>query len=637
MAEPDAGTPAPGDAAAPDGPPAPAQPFECKSDETVLLTADPVIAVGKTAGAAIIGCRGPITTITWTQTEGPPVELLSAHTQAISFDVPEVGTYSFQASYGLSTGINGVGTVNVRAVAPSVPSRIAVRVDQAVRSLGNTSVRAWPTLAVGEVMAGISWEQTRGPTVMLDMADPRRIVFKAPDVAGDTILGFRATVRTTGGATDTDDVMVVVEKAAPVPMNGTFSRTHVSRVYPYKRNSRYANVLVSCVFRPDLTSATGCALSTLPLLAQTTAAGQIPTVDQVMERVLVSHDWMGANFEQFLATQDPDGDLRRMLGAVTAVVIGAHVRPSLYYGATAAIYLDAIYLWLRPGERDSIDEAPDYRAGFGDGLTFQGLSRWTLNNNYAWPSYRRDTRATRTVDTITNEFGRLLFHELSHAGDFFPPSVHASLDMTKNPSANYVPRFNAGQLPSSLLTTMSPLTSMEMKALGQVLFQGAMATEAQKAYQPAQVGDFFRSDRANDTYNYSTAREDLAMMVEEFMMSYRRAVRRDVAITNRLMPGQTSAELLVSWGQRGRIADPVLKPRISFVLGQILPWIDRSAIDKVLPPIAMTAGASWLSTVMLPPPPVTADVELPVSAEEDTRRTLEELAARAEHIRALLP
>ena len=40
---------------------------------------------------------------------------------------------------------------------------------------------------------------------------------------------------------------------------------------------------------------------------------------------------------------------------------------------------------------------------------------------------------------------------------------------------------------------------------------------------------------------------------------------------------------------------------------------------------------------MLPPPPVTADYELPVTAEEDTRRTLEELAARAEHIRALLP
>ena len=328
VSEPDGGAPTPSDAAAmPDGPPAPAQPFECKSEETVLLTADSTITVGKTAGAAIIGCRGPITNVTWTQTDGPRVELLSGNTQAISFDVPEVGTYTFQVSYGLSTGINGVGTVSVRAAAPSTPSRVTVRADQAVRSQGNTSVRAWPTLAVGEVMAGISWEQTRGPTVMLDMADPRRIVFKAPDVAGDTILGFRAIVRTTGGATDVDDVMVVVEKATPVPMNGTFSRTHVSRVYPYKRNSKYANVLVSCVFRPDLTSATGCALSTLPLLAQATpgrsdphrrpgdgeGAG-LPRLDGCQLRAVPDHPGPGRR-------------LRRMLGAVTAVVIGAHVRP----------------------------------------------------------------------------------------------------------------------------------------------------------------------------------------------------------------------------------------------------------------------------------------------------------------------
>jgi hypothetical protein len=628
---------APADAAPmPDAPPLPTQAFECMTGEPVLVTADPVVLVGKTAGAAVLGCRGALTTVAWTQTAGPPVELLSATTQAISFEPPDEGIYSFQVNYGLATGINGIGTVDVRAVVPPTPSRITVRTDQAVRSQGNTSVRAWPTLAVGEVMAGISWEQTRGPTVMLDMGDSRRIVFKAPEVTADTILGFRATVRTTSGVTDVDDVMVVVENAPQAPMGGTFSRTHVSRVYPYRRNTKYANVLVPCVFKAELNTTNGCPLSTLPLLGQQTPAGQIPTVDQVMERVLVSHDWMGANFEQFLQTQDTDGDFRRMLGSITAVVIGAHVRPALYYGATAAIYLDAIYLWLRPQERDVIDEAPDYRAGFGDGLMFSALTRWTLNNNYAWPTYRRDTRASRTVDSITNEFGRLLYHELSHAADFFPSSIVASLDNTKTPYDLYVPRFRAGQLPSSLLTTQSPLGSEEMKALGQVLFQGAPASDAQKAYQPNQVGDFFRSDRANDTYNYSTPREDLAMMVEEFMMAYRRGVRRDVAITNRFTPMLTADQLLVTWGQRGRIGDPAVKPRIRFVLSQILPWVDPSVVDSVLAPIEMPGGKSWYGTVMLPPPPATADHLPPVSVEEDTLRLQEELAARAEHLRALL-
>jgi hypothetical protein len=317
------------------------------------------------------------------------------------------------------------------------------------------------------------------------------------------------------------------------------------------------------------------------------------------------------------------------------VVIGAHVRPALYYGTTAAIYLDAIYVWLRPNERDLIDEAPDYRASFGDALQFSALTRFTLNNSPAWPSYRRDTRPTRTVDSITNEFGRLLFHELSHAADYFPPSIHASLDMSKTPAQLYIPRFQAGQLVSSMLTAMAPLTSAEMKALGQVLFAGTDANDTQKAYQPQQVGDFFRADRANDTYNYSTPREDLAMLVEEFMMAYRRGVRRDVAITNHYTPMLRSDQLLVAWGQRGRIGDATIKPRIQFALGQLLPWVSPTVVDTLLTPIPMPVGQSWFNTVMLPPPPATADVWPPVSVEEDSDLLREELARRVDHLEAL--
>ena len=228
----------------------------------------------------------------------------------------------------------------------------------------------------------------------------------------------------------------------------------------------------------------------------------------------------------------------------------------------------------RPPSATSSTRPPTTGPGFGDGLTFSGLTRWTANNEFAWPYYRRDTRATRAVASITNAFGRVLFHELSHAADFFPPSIHASLDPSKTPNELYLPRFRAGQLPSSVLAARLPLGSSEMKALGQVLFAGAMATDRQKGYQPAQVAEFFRGDRANDTYSYSTAREDLAMLVEEFMMAHRRGVRRDIAITNRYMTGLPSDQLIVSWGQRGRIGDPGLRARVQFVLGQIVPWID---------------------------------------------------------------
>ena len=68
-----------------------ARPGGLPPDEPVLVVADRSV-VGKTAGAAIVGCAGPLPDVSWTQTAGPAVELLSARTQAISFDPPEPGT-----------------------------------------------------------------------------------------------------------------------------------------------------------------------------------------------------------------------------------------------------------------------------------------------------------------------------------------------------------------------------------------------------------------------------------------------------------------------------------------------------------------------------------------------------------------
>jgi hypothetical protein len=637
-AAPDA--PARGDPApvlAPD-PPEPPPPVACPPGERVLVVADRRVPVGKTAGAAILGCDGPLPDVSWAQTSGPPVQLLSHRTQAISFDPPEPGTYTFSVAYRQGDG-NGGGTTTsktatVVATRPPAVSRLTIRSDQAVRELGNISLRAWPTLAFGEVMAEISWQQLEGPMMKLETADPRRIVFKAPEVERDTALVFRATVRTTSGVVDSDNVVVVVENQPQAAPEGFFSRIHVSRVYPFRRAGKYADRLVGCVFRPELDASNGCPLSTLPLIAQETVATQLPSVDQIMDRVLVSHDWAGENFEQFLLTQDPDQDFRRMFAAVTAIVIGVHIRPPIYYGATGAIYLDAEDLWLNPAQRDTTDESPDYRLAFSDGLTFSGLTRWTSNNNYAWTSYRRDTRATRTLASITSAFGRVLYHELSHASDFFPPSLYRSLDSSKTPNQLYLPRFRANELPSSQLAAELPLTSGDMKSLGQVMFAGVMATDRQKAFQPAEVADFFRGDRANDTYSYSTAREDLAMLVEEFMMAYRRGIRRDIAITNKYMASLPSDQIVVSWGQRGRIADPSLKARLQLVLAKIAPWIDPASLDALPPPLAMPAGAGWYSTVQLPAPPRAAAL-LSEPAEEERRLLEEELTRRAQHLQHL--
>jgi hypothetical protein len=420
--------------------PGPSEPVACLAG--ARLIADTAVAAGKTAGAVLAGCPGPLTELSWSQTAGAPVELLAARSQAISFEPTEAGSYVFQVAYRDAGGLAQSRTVAVMVSALPMASHITVRSDQAVRELGNASVRA-----------------------------------------------------------------------------------------------------------------------------------------------------------------------------------------------TGTIHLAAEYFWLTPAQRDLIDEAPDYRSEFDDELAFSALTRWTVGGKTAWPSYRRDARVVRSVADLAGVTGRVLFHELTHALDLFPVAAQASLDPSKTPQELLSDRFRAGQYVSSVLTEMFPLTSMEMKALGKVMFAGTKATDLEKTYQPATIAEFFRTDVANDTYNYSNPREDLAMLVEELLMAHRRGTRRDIAITNKFTPGLTSNQLFVAWGQRGRIGDPALRARLQPVLEQILPWIPLPSMASLPAPIPMAPGITWGASLQLPAAAQRPGASPPHLTEETLGSFEDDRARQSEHLR----
>jgi hypothetical protein len=344
-----------------------------------------------------------------------------------------------------------------------------------------------------------------------------------------------------------------------------------------------------------------CTLDTLPFLHQTTG-GVEPTVAQIMDRVLVSHDWMGEVFEQFIAGADK-ADIRRLLNGVTAIVIGAQVRPSFYYGLTGAIYLDADNFWLTPAQRDVINEAPDFRADFDRDLAYSGVWRYTLNNNNVFLPWPTTSRRSRSLDYLLYEAGWLLYHELAHASDFLPPAQRAALVRSATVWDNIGPRYQARQLPSDELDRQSPLASPIMRALAQVKFFGAAADATQRPYTPQQVAGFFAPDRASDEYNYATALEDIAMLFEEFMMYRNHGVRRDVAITDKIGPATTGDTLIVRWGQRGWLAEAAIRPRAKLAIERLAPWIDPASVELLPAPLAMRAGESWNANLVLPAPP----------------------------------
>ena len=582
--------------------PAPA-PAPCN----VRIDADAGVEAGKSAGATALACSGALADVVWTQVSGPAVTLLAARSPTVSLEPGAPGTVRLRADVHLADGSAASATADIVVSAAPAGSYVTLRADHSVRPETNTSVRAWPTLVAGETVRDIVWTQVSGPTVTMDTRNNKLLMFKVPKTALDTVLKFRAVMTTSSGQQDQDEVMIGVETESAKPNYYLFESAE--RVHPYRSAGVYTGVLARCAYAIELYYQNAvnnnlCSVATLPLLQGEAGPGAIPSVAQIMGRVLVSHDFLGVNFEQFLLTQDVQGDFRRLLAGVTTIVLGAHVRPSYYTAGTGAIYLDANNLWRTPEQRDVVTEVPDYRLAFADGLNYSAFGRLVKNNDYARRSFPSTQRLSRSTEELVLEIGRLLYHELAHASDFFPPTQR-TLNPAQSIYANVADRIGAKTLASDALAVQYPLQSAEMKGLGQVLFQGSVkATEAQKAYTAVDVGSFFSADVASDDYAYSihgdsSSREDLAMLFEEFMMSYRHGVQYDIAFTNVFTDGMTSAQAIVGWGQRGRIAEAAIKPRIKLVLARIAPWIDPAAVDSLPAPISMKVGASWEANLVL--------------------------------------
>ncbi len=75
-------------------------------------------------------------------------------------------------------------------------------------------------------------------------------------------------------------------------------------------------------------------------------------------------------------------------------------------------------------------------------------------------------------------------------------------------------------------------------------------------------------------------------------MQLRHGVLRDVAVTPQLVSG-SSADLVVAWGQRGRVGDAAIKPRVALVLSQTMPWLPAGFTDGLAAPIQLRSGLTW--------------------------------------------
>lgn len=360
---------------------------------------------------------------------------------------------------------------------------------------------------------------------------------------------------------------------------------------PANPGSPFADKLTDCTF--SNTRAQSCTFGELPLLGGTTGN---PTIENVMDRVLVSHPWMAANFREVLGHMHPD--MLLLLRGITAIVISSDVRPAFYWTRTGAIYLDPEYLWLTPAERATIPDTPDFRSDFGIQLQFAMPWRYVKDNAPAFRSVPFGAEQPRAIEDILINVARLLYHELAHANDYFPPERQA------NRSAGQMV-WQGVQTPivSDDLTSLMPLASTEMRQLARVRFHGETPTATHLSYTPGQVAHFFAPDSAAVFYSYSSTREDLAMLFEIVMMRARFGVQMDTAVTNNPTgPGVTGNDYIVAWGQRDRIGEIRVRERARYAVSRLLPEVSLDAYIDALPaPLMMRVGESWTANIVLDP------------------------------------
>ncbi|SHH25221.1 PKD domain-containing protein [Ferrimonas marina] len=529
----------------------------------------------------------------WRQTAGPSLDIANPTSPLAAFTVPGTGSYQLELTVSNEQG-SVVGTFDFNA--NSAGSGLRVLRDHEVAQGNRVSLRAENLYDVvgGEAqtrLSNLQWSLLEGPTIN-DWVneDPLIVTFTAPQVGEDTLMRFELSAEVDGQAV-TDEAWVLVTPT-PAPVNDAYFEQPVARVQAYRPDSPWADALERCVYSTQFNSP--CSVDSLPLIGQTNPN---PTIDQVMDRVVVSHPWMGDQFRAFLEHPDQaHGDFLALLSSVSAVVLSYDVRPSFYWVVSGAIYLDPENLWQYAWQRDTINEDPDYRSGFGSALQFLMPWRYVKDNDYASLFYPVEFHLDRDWSQINPDLASLLYHELAHANDYFPRSTHN--DITRDSLLDeWWARTRAGGLPSDDLTNGYPLASEEMFGLAQVSFQGETATTAQRNYTPDDVASYFFPDRAGDYYNYSSPREDLAMLFEEAMMQHRYGIFRDVAVSSQRST-DPAEDLIISQGQRGRIGENALAPRLEMILDDIMPELSGLS-SQLATPQPMVRGLNWWDNLVL--------------------------------------
>ena len=338
-----------------------------------------------------------------------------------------------------------------------------------------------------------------------------------------------------------------------------------AEVVPFRSDSPYASVLKECALA---TEDTLCTNATLPYIGQEHTN---PTINDILNRVLVSHDWMGVRFAQLLQLL-PEESIA-LFKPVTVITIGSEVRPSVFNSWRGSIELDPYYLWLTLTEKRTISVDDDPRLAFGADLRF--LNRWSYmkDNQRAYQFFSLSDDEERTLNDSLLPAASLLYHELAHANDFVNPDFFPEINPEATPR-DMLDTF-ASRRVSEVLQNNASLSVQRswLFGLAAVRFFDDEPNDDLLAFTPESAGAVMGNEGKPFFYSYSTIREDMATLFETAMMKKHFNVELHTAYVEKpagYPEDYSCEELLIGWGEGNRLAAPLVVPRAKFVIDQVL-------------------------------------------------------------------
>ncbi|KDM92662.1 hypothetical protein [Photobacterium galatheae] len=358
---------------------------------------------------------------------------------------------------------------------------------------------------------------------------------------------------------------------------------------PYQASSPFAQSAMDCAVIYQ--QGQSCQIRDIAPLGYQKSGDLTP--DDIAQRLLVSHSWMGDSFMDVV--RGLPQEMLNLFKPLNVIVLSFEVRPSFYHSATASIYIDPRYLWRDVVEWSDIYQQDDYRSGFASRQRFIALQRYVdpASGNYVTYSntFNEFTNYWRSEAEIRPGLFRLLAHELAHANDFLPPDLLDRLDASTSIQTN-IDRNKSSQINQQLYQDHA-LKSGDLAQAAKSYFGGS---SVKKVLAPEQAGATFEPDGAADFYGYYTAEEDVAMLFEAYMMWREYGVVSDVGFTTVPTTVDYSCDdLILGWGQRNRLAQKEVAPRAKLVSESIL---QQNLTAEFVPinnatPVDLPYGAGW--------------------------------------------